>query len=89
MFQSFGETSFSDFPKTIAQTLIEGSSSPMSMDFHPVQHTLLLGSPYKICLVLLNLWLLFNISFLTCSLNNVAGVILSWNQCGGHRIVGC
>ncbi|KAH9798970.1 Topless-related protein 1 [Citrus sinensis] len=42
MFQSFGETSFSDFPKTVAQTLIEGSSSPMSMDFHPVQHTLLL-----------------------------------------------
>lgn len=42
MFQSFGETSVSDFPKTVAQTLIEGSSSPMSMDFHPVQHTLLL-----------------------------------------------
>lgn len=42
MFQSFGETSFSDFPKTVARTLFEGSSSPVSMDFHPVQHTFLL-----------------------------------------------
>ncbi|XP_031279553.1 protein TOPLESS-like [Pistacia vera] len=30
-----------DLPKTVAQTLNEGSS-PVSMDFHPVQHTLLL-----------------------------------------------
>lgn len=42
MFWSSGETSFSDFPKTVARTLFEGSSSPVSMDFHPVQHTFLL-----------------------------------------------
>lgn len=31
-----------DLPKTVARTLNQGSS-PMSMDFHPVQQTLLLG----------------------------------------------
>lgn len=31
-----------DLPKTVTRTLNQGSS-PMSMDFHPVQQTLLLG----------------------------------------------
>lgn len=31
-----------DLPKTVVRTLNQGSS-PMSMDFHPVQQTLLLG----------------------------------------------
>lgn len=31
-----------DLPKNVARTLNQGSS-PMSMDFHPVQQTLLLG----------------------------------------------
>lgn len=31
-----------EFPKTVARTLNQGSA-PTSMDFHPVQHTLLLG----------------------------------------------
>lgn len=31
-----------DLPKTVARTLNQGSS-PMSMDFHPSQQTLLLG----------------------------------------------
>lgn len=31
-----------DLPKNVARTLNQGSS-PMSMDFHPVQLTLLLG----------------------------------------------
>lgn len=31
-----------DLPKTVARTLNE-ESTPMSMDFHPVQHTVLLG----------------------------------------------
>lgn len=31
-----------DLPKTVARTLNQGSS-PMSMDFHPIQQTLLLG----------------------------------------------
>ena len=31
-----------DLPKTVLRTLNQGSS-PMSMDFHPVQQTLLLG----------------------------------------------
>jgi hypothetical protein len=31
-----------DFHKTVAQTLSQGST-PMSMDFHPLQQTLLLG----------------------------------------------
>ncbi|KAL3833952.1 hypothetical protein ACJIZ3_008688 [Penstemon smallii] len=31
-----------DLPKTVARTLNQGSS-PMSMDFHPMQQTLLLG----------------------------------------------
>lgn len=32
-----------DLPKTVARTLNQGSS-PMSMDFHPIQQTLLLGN---------------------------------------------
>ena len=32
-----------DLPKTVARTVNQGSS-PMSMDFHPVQLTLLLGA---------------------------------------------
>lgn len=32
-----------DLPKTVARTLNQGSS-PMSMDFHPIQQTLLLGA---------------------------------------------
>lgn len=31
-----------DLPKNVARSLIQGSS-PMSMDFHPIQQTLLLG----------------------------------------------
>jgi hypothetical protein len=31
-----------DLPKTVARTLSQGSS-PMSMDFHPIKQTLLLG----------------------------------------------
>lgn len=31
-----------DLPKVVARTLNQGSS-PMSMDFHPVQQTILLG----------------------------------------------
>lgn len=31
-----------DLPKTVTRTLTQGSS-PMSMDFHPVQQSLLLG----------------------------------------------
>lgn len=31
-----------DLPKTVARTLTQGSS-PMSMDFHPIKQTLLLG----------------------------------------------
>lgn len=31
-----------DLPKNVARTLNQGSS-PMSMDFHPIQQTLLLG----------------------------------------------
>lgn len=31
-----------DLPKTVVRTLNQGSN-PMSMDFHPHQHTLLLG----------------------------------------------
>lgn len=31
-----------DLPKTVVRTLNQGST-PMSMDFHPVQQTLLLG----------------------------------------------
>ena len=34
-----------DLPKTVARTLNPGSS-PMSMDFHPIQQTLLLGKVY-------------------------------------------
>lgn len=33
-----------DLPKTLIRNLNQGSS-PMSMDFHPVQQTLLLGLP--------------------------------------------
>lgn len=32
-----------EFPKTVARTLNQGSV-PTSMDFHPIQQTLLLGS---------------------------------------------
>jgi hypothetical protein len=36
-----------DLPKNVLRTLNQGSS-PMSMDFHPVQQTLLLGlHPFK------------------------------------------
>lgn len=35
-----------DLPKTPTRTLNQGSS-PMSMDFHPVQHTLLLGLSFN------------------------------------------
>ena len=31
-----------DLPKTVARTLTQGSS-PMSLDFHPIKQTLLLG----------------------------------------------
>lgn len=34
-----------DLPKTLVRNLTQGSS-PMSMDFHPVQQTLLLGLPF-------------------------------------------
>ncbi|KAL5853179.1 hypothetical protein ACOSQ3_008297 [Xanthoceras sorbifolium] len=40
-FQSSGLISKADLPKTVARILNEGSS-PVSMDFHPVQHTFLL-----------------------------------------------
>lgn len=40
--QSQGLYSPDDLPKTVARTLNQGSS-PMSMDFHPVQQTILLG----------------------------------------------
>lgn len=33
-----------DLPKTVARTLIQGSNI-MSMDFHPIQQTVLLGQP--------------------------------------------
>ena len=36
-----------DLPKTVARTLNQGSS-PMSMDFHPIQQTLLLGKFLKV-----------------------------------------
>lgn len=39
-----------DLPKTVARTLNQGSS-PMSMDFHPLQQTLLLGLPFFKALV--------------------------------------
>lgn len=38
--QAFNATD--DLPKNVARTLNQGSS-PMSMDFHPIQQTLLLG----------------------------------------------
>lgn len=36
-----------DLPKTVTRTLNQGSS-PMSMDFHPVQQTLLLGLSFNL-----------------------------------------
>ena len=42
-----------DLPKTVARTLTQGSS-PMSMDFHPIKQTLLLGSVSGSIHVLLN-----------------------------------
>jgi hypothetical protein len=36
-----------DFHKTVARTLSQGSV-PMSMDFHPVQQTLLLGKSLNV-----------------------------------------
>ena len=42
-----------DLPKTVARTLTQGSS-PMSMDFHPIKQTLLLGSVSSSIHVLLN-----------------------------------
>lgn len=38
-----------DLPKTVARTLIQGSS-PMSMDFHPIKQTLLLGLFLALCM---------------------------------------
>lgn len=35
-----------DLPKTVTRTLNQGSS-PMSMDFHPAQQTLLLGLSFN------------------------------------------
>jgi hypothetical protein len=57
-----------DFHKAVARTLSQGSA-PMSMDFHPVQQTLLLGkffnvsSHYKSRFILCN-----SISFVQCLL---------------------
>lgn len=39
---SVSSSASDDLPKTVARTLNQGSS-PMSMDFHPIQQTLLLG----------------------------------------------
>lgn len=36
-----------DLPKTVARALIQGSA-PMSMDFHPIQQTILLGELLRI-----------------------------------------
>ena len=38
-----------DLPKTVARTLSQGSS-PMSMDFHPIKQTLLLGVFLALCM---------------------------------------
>lgn len=40
-----------DLPKHVERTLNQGSS-PMSMDFHPVQQTLLLGLYFYDCRIL-------------------------------------
>lgn len=86
-----------DLPKTVMRTLNQGSS-PKSMDFHPIQQTLLLGI-FK--------FILYYLLFLNYQLNNVIvdGILLyfgipisndkyeenflfSWHNCGRNRVVG-
>ena len=57
-----------DLPKTVMRTLNQGSN-PMSMDFHPIQQTLLLGI-YQ--------FILYHLLFLNHQRNNVTvdGILL-------------
>lgn len=48
-----------DLPKTVARTLNQGSS-PMSMDFHPIQQTLLLGTLVNRILLIFTFFILKN-----------------------------
>lgn len=89
-----------DLPKNVTRTLNQGSS-PMSMDFHPAQQTLLLGLCFlsslffsfvdlhalHLCLVIgLSLSCLLFILAIDCWLFSIC--CFSWYQCGGHRAVG-
>ncbi|KAK2659817.1 hypothetical protein Ddye_006350 [Dipteronia dyeriana] len=66
--------------KTVARILNEESSSPVSMDFHPVLHILLLGPSLTIQTFIL----LLPMSLKWCLLAIVAGEIFSWNKYRGQ-----
>lgn len=81
-----------DLPKTVARTLNQGSS-PMSMDFHPKQQTLLLGLLY-LCIFFIysHIWFI-SLSgcwffYLGNGILSILNTMNSWYQCWGDSIVG-
>jgi len=73
-----------DLPKTVLRTLNQGSS-PMSMDFHPVQQTLLLGqlllqslSTVFFDLFQLHLFTIFAVNWPIFSLDGMFQLVQMW-----------
>ena len=84
-----------DLPKTVARTLNQGSS-PMSMDFHPIQQNILLGL-FFCSLISFHQFLTSEVTcwFTLCIFHIKQDIDLSftmwcisWYQCGGHCLVG-
>jgi hypothetical protein len=80
-----------DLPKTVMRTLNQGSS-PMSMDFHPVQQTLLLGPILFLALLIVLLVVTcFNYIYLPfiCFIDYFFLMeCVSWYKCGRNWFMG-
>jgi len=75
-----------DLPKTVARTLNQGST-PMSMDFHPVQQTILLGEIsiwFLILFPIIVVWLFPNV----IQIQGICLQLLMFDSCFCYDLVG-
>lgn len=76
-----------DLPKTVVRVLNQGST-PMSMDFHPVQQTLLLGRLSLINSIIVSFLFWFIWIILICCFILAFVFCFSRYERGWHRVVG-